>query len=141
MSNELMALIEACQKGDKKAWNQLIPKCQRIIMSYLTRRFSGHEEEIDEITQKVSIRLWRGGIQNFHGTSQFQFLAYLKKITINEANTHFKPRRHVEDPTEQDGVNDDPAFLIELKQRVERLQECMGCGPSCVGIRIFGIHA
>jgi RNA polymerase sigma factor (sigma-70 family) len=56
----------------------------------LSGYFRRSAENIDEVTQRVFIKLWKVGLRDFRGTNRYQFLSYLKQITINEAKTFLR---------------------------------------------------
>lgn len=143
MTEELLGLVEACQKGNKEAWELLVKQCGKIIRRYLLRYCGDKGEEINDITQQVWMKLLKGGIRGFRGTSQYQFLAYLKKITVNEANTYFrfpKPRTDQENndddetitawprlavPLDAEGLPEERAYPEPPVIEVERLAGCL----------------
>ncbi len=140
MSEELLSLVEAFKNGTKEASSSLIQECGKIIRACLLKYCRGRPEEIDDITGEVWVKLFRGGLKDFSGASQYQFLAYLKKITINEANTHFrlrgKPKQEVSadrfanpndkgQPIEITDEATGPEEIIILKSEVDGLRECL----------------
>ncbi len=139
MSEQLLSLVEACKKDEKEAWGPFVKECGKIIRGYLLTYCRGKREEIDEITSRVWLKLLKGGLRDFRGTSQYRFLAYLKTITINEAHTYFGPMRPK--PPDDDtltakptspspsGVEGQPdgdlGEKMDLEKEKEKLQECI----------------
>ena len=132
MHGDLLGIVEGCKKGNNKdAWERLVAPCGKIIRGYLMNYCRGSVEVVDDITQLVWIKLLKGGIRDFRGTSQYQFLAYLKIVTINEANTYFrkpgKPRQEI--PTDPTDETYGPEKLAILNGEVEKLRQCLKALP------------
>lgn len=139
MSEELLGLVEACKKDDKKARESFSTECGKIIRGILWKPCRGKREEIHEITQRVWVKLLKGGLTAFRGTSQYQFLAYLKTITINETRAYFGSIQQKGDddetvtarPTSPGWLDDDgqpDADLegkMDLERKKKRLRECI----------------
>jgi RNA polymerase sigma factor (sigma-70 family) len=93
MSDEdekLRSLIDACLKGKEEAWHSFVSHYGKVVRGCLLGYFRGNAQKIDDVTQQVFIKLWKAGLRDFRGTNRFQFLSYLKQITINEAKTYFR---------------------------------------------------
>ena len=79
MSEELLGLVALCKKGNKETWGPFVKEGGKIIRGCLLKYCGEKGDEINEITQKIWMKLLKGGLRDFAGTSQYQFLAYLKK--------------------------------------------------------------
>jgi RNA polymerase sigma factor (sigma-70 family) len=93
MSNQddkLLSLIEACLKGEEKGWHAFVSDYGKVVRGCLLGYFRGNPQKIDDVTQQVFIKLWKAGLKDFRGTNRYQFLSYLKLITINEAKTYLR---------------------------------------------------
>jgi RNA polymerase sigma factor (sigma-70 family) len=93
MSDEdekLRSLIDACLKGKEEAWHSFVSHYGKVVRGCLLGYFRGNAQKIDDVTQQVFIKLWKAGLRDFRGTNRYQFLSYLKQITINEAKTYFR---------------------------------------------------
>ena len=86
----LLALLESCAKGDEKGWQVFVGDYGKVVRGCLLGYFRGNEQKIDDVTQQVFIKLWKSGLKDFRGTNRYQFLSYLKLITINEAKTYLR---------------------------------------------------
>lgn len=102
---ELMALISACLHGKEDAWHSFINKYGKIIRGCLSGYFRGDTPKIDDVTQQVCIKLWKAGLKDFRGTNRYQFLSYLKLVTVNEAKTYL---RLTAARTREVSINQDP---------------------------------
>ena len=67
--------------------------------------FRGDAPKIDDVTQQVCIKLWKAGLKDFRGTNRYQFLSYLKLVTVNEAKTYL---RLTAARTREVSINQDP---------------------------------
>ena len=82
------ALVERVQKGDKRAFDLLVRKCQHKIVSVVTRYVSDWSEAQD-VAQEAFIRAYRA-LGAFRGDSAFYTWIY--KIAINTAKNHLVSR-------------------------------------------------
>ena len=53
-------------------------------------------DEKEDIVQNTFSKLLKGGLRNFRGSSGYEFLAYFKRIVLNEAKTYMKSGKGVE---------------------------------------------
>lgn len=129
MSDEdkkLLSLIDACVKGEEKAWNLFVGQYGKVVKGCLSAYFRSRAERIDEVTQRVFIKVWKVGLRDFRGANRYQFLSYLKQIAINEAKTYLRStvrqRREVslnQDPTS----GDDVGYMTELASEAPNPEE------------------
>ncbi len=62
-----------------------------IAINILSHKFGNFsQDEKEDVVQDSFIKLIKGGLQNFRGTSDYEFLAYFKRIVVNEAYTYLK---------------------------------------------------
>jgi RNA polymerase sigma factor (sigma-70 family) len=54
---------------------------------------------------KFAQKLWKSGLRDFRGTNRYQFLSYLKLVTVNEAKTYL---RLTTARTREVSINQDP---------------------------------
>ena len=87
---KLLSLIDACLKGKEEAWHTFVSRYGKVVRGCLLGYFRDKAEKIDDITQQVFIKLWKAGLRDFRGTNRYQFLSYLKQISINEAKTYLR---------------------------------------------------
>ena len=87
---KLLSLIDACLNGKEEAWHFFIRQYGKIVRGCLSGYFRGDAPKIDDVTQQVCIKLWKAGLRDFRGTNRYQFLSYLKLITVNEAKTYLR---------------------------------------------------
>lgn len=86
MADNIISIIEGCLTGNANSWDALFKEFAPMAMNILNGRFSGtsvHEKE--DIIQNVFVKLIKGGLNNFRGTSKYEFLSYFKRIVHNEA--------------------------------------------------------
>ena len=78
------ALVERAQKGDKKAFEQLVGKYQRKLGRLLSRFIRDHAE-VEDVAQEAFIKAYRA-LPTFRGESAFY--TWLYRIGINAAKNH-----------------------------------------------------
>ena len=121
----LLALLESCVKGDERAWHAFVGDYGKVVRGCLSGYFRGNDQKIDDVTQQVFIKLWRSGLKDFRGTNRYQFLSYLKLITINEAKTYFRltAPHSKEISLDQDPASDDPSLGTEIPSEAPNPEE------------------
>src|SRR5882724_8251427 len=87
---KLLSVIDGCLNGKEGAWHIFVSHYGKVVRGCLLGFFRGNAEKIDDVTQQVFIKLWKAGLRDFRGTNRYQFLTYLKLITINEAKTYLR---------------------------------------------------
>jgi RNA polymerase sigma-70 factor (ECF subfamily) len=129
--DELAALVVEAQRGDRRAFDELVRRT--YVDSYtLAVRLTGNEEDARDVVQDAYLRAWKG-IRHFRGDAQFSTWMY--RITANTASTAVQKRRRlrttnlddVEDPAEPrlearpEAAAESAAGLAELAEAVEEL--------------------
>jgi RNA polymerase sigma factor (sigma-70 family) len=87
---EPLPLISKCVKGDNKAWEVFTKEYGPMAMNILRKFIDLDDFGKENVLQNVYIKLIKGGLANFRGTSRFEFLKYYKVIVVNEAQTYLK---------------------------------------------------
>lgn len=85
------ATIEACQRGEREAFDALVLRYQRKIYG-LCYRYVNNHEDANDLTQEVFVRAWRA-IGRFRGQSAFS--TWLYRIGVN-ACLNFRAKRRLE---------------------------------------------
>jgi len=112
MDASFLSLIGGCIAGDGPSWEAFFSEYFSIATQLLNHRYpSFTPAENDDIIQNVFMKLSRGGLKNFKGTTGYEFIAYFKQITKNEAFTWLKQknRRAREISIEESDPEDDDA--------------------------------
>ena len=124
------ALVVASQKGDEKAFGELVRRYQRAIYR-LAWSLTRNDGDADDLAQETFVRAW-GAIGRFEvGSPLYPWLA---RIVTNQAFSLFRHRRRrpetsIEPLIEagmQWGVEADPAEDTARGERDARLRECFG---------------
>ena len=71
--------IEACQRGDREAFDRLVQRYQRDVYRLCYRYLNNHEDA-DDVAQEVFLRAYRA-ISRFRGDSAFS--TWLYRIAVN----------------------------------------------------------
>jgi len=121
------AVIEACQRGDRNAFDALVVRHQRDIYRLCYRYVNNHEDASD-LTQEVFLKAWRA-IGRFRGQSRFS--TWLYRIAVN-ACLNFRAARR---PTaELPDVLPDPrpgaGERLAGEERARRVREAVARLPE-----------
>jgi len=84
MAGDIILTIEQCLKGDKKGWNQFVKELGSVADNILKKFSDLTLPERENIIQNVFVKLLKGGLENFRGSTRYEFLKYFKTIVINE---------------------------------------------------------
>ena len=124
------ALVAASQKGDEKAFGEIVRRYQRAVHR-LAWSLTRNASDADDLAQETFVRAW-GAIGRFE-TGQ-PLYPWLARIVTNQAYSLFRHRKrrpeesiepHVE-AGRQWGVDDDPSEHSARDEHHARLRECFG---------------
>ena len=120
--------IEACQRGEREAFDQLVVRYERNIYR-LCYRYVNNHEDANDLTQEVFLKAWRA-IGRFRGRSAFS--TWLYRIGIN-ACLNFRTARRPP-PQELPETLADPgmgaAQRVEKEQQARRVREAVARLPE-----------
>jgi RNA polymerase sigma-70 factor (ECF subfamily) len=108
-------IVEACQRGEREAFDQLVVRYQRDIYR-LCYRYVNNHEDANDLTQEVFLRAWRA-IGRFRGRSAIS--TWLYRIGVN-ACLNFRAARR---PPAQELPETLADPRIGAAQRVEHAQQ------------------
>ena len=123
-------LIAACQKGDQKAFAELVRRYQRAVHR-LAWSLTRNASDADDLAQETFVRAW-GAIGRFElGQPLYPWLA---RIVTNQAFSLFRLRKRRPETSieplveagQQWGVEDDPVEHTADSERDARLRACFG---------------
>jgi RNA polymerase sigma-70 factor (ECF subfamily) len=122
------AVIEACKRGEREAFDQLVVRYQREIYR-LCYRYVNNHEDANDLTQEVFLRAWRA-IGRFRGQSAFS--TWLYRIGVN-ACLNFRaarrpPTQELPETIADSGVG--AAERVESAQQARRVREAVGRLPE-----------
>jgi len=124
------ALVAARQKGDEKAFGEIVRRYQRAVHR-LAWSLTRNASDADDLAQETFVRAW-GAIGRFElGSPLYPWLA---RIVTNQAFSLFRHRKRRPETSieplleagRQWGVEDDPAEHAAHGQRDARLRVCFG---------------
>src|SRR5512135_605178 len=111
METEDSELIQRSQLGDMVAFEQLVHKHDKQVLS-IAARYVTSSEDAKDIYQEVFIRVYRG-LKAFRMRSEFA--TWLHRITVNVCLTHRSRRtRHVHVPLDGDQDSETETHPVEL---------------------------
>jgi RNA polymerase sigma-70 factor (ECF subfamily) len=121
------AVIEACQRGDRNAFDALVVRHQRDVYRLCYRYVNNHEDASD-LTQEVFLKAWRA-IGRFRGQSRFS--TWLYRIAVN-ACLNFRAARRA--TSELPEVLPDPrpgaGERLAGEERARRVREAVARLPE-----------
>ncbi len=121
-------VVEACQRGEREAFDQLVVRYQRDIYR-LCYRYVNNHEDANDLTQEVFLRAWRA-IGRFKGRSAFS--TWLYRIGVN-ACLNFraarKPLAH-ELPETLADPRMGAAQKVEKAQKAQKVREAVARLPE-----------
>jgi RNA polymerase sigma-70 factor (ECF subfamily) len=107
-------LIIKAQKGDQSAFEELVYRYDRNVLS-ITMRYAIHEDDAKDLYQEVFIRVYRG-LKNFRFQSEFS--TWLFRITTNVCLTYKnRSKEHMKVSLNKKYENDDE-HDIDMKELV-----------------------
>lgn len=90
MAIDVILTIEQCLKGEEQAWNLFVKEFGSVADNILKKFSDIAQPDRENIIQNVFIKLLKGGLSNFQGTTKYEFLKYFKTIVINEGFSYLK---------------------------------------------------
>jgi RNA polymerase sigma-70 factor (ECF subfamily) len=124
------ALVAASQKGDQRAFGELVRRYQRAVHR-LAWSLTRSDSDADDLAQETFVRAW-GAIGRFElGQPLYPWLA---RIVTNQAFSLFRHRKRRPETSieplveagQQWGVDDDPAEHSAESERDRALRACFG---------------
>ena len=105
-SEDDRALVGACLRGDRQAFDVIVERHQRHVYQ-LCYRFAGNHEDASDLAQDVFIRAYRG-LHSFKGNSAFS--TWLYRIGVNVCLNRLGSRAQKWTPLE---ITDQPDVRAE----------------------------
>jgi len=109
-SNDDLALVEACKKGDKKAQKKLYDK-YAATMYAICLRYMSNEDEAKDSLQEGFIKVYKN-IQKFNHTGSFE--GWLKRIFVNTSIEQIRKRKMHYDINDMDANTPEFAKNLQL---------------------------
>ncbi|MEE8218811.1 MAG: sigma-70 family RNA polymerase sigma factor [Vicinamibacteria bacterium] len=109
------AVIEACQRGEREAFDELVLRHQRNVYR-LCYRYVNNHEDANDLTQDVFLRAWRA-IGRFRGQSSFS--TWLYRIGVNACH-NFRAARRLQTQELPEAL---PDSRVGAQQRLEKEDE------------------
>lgn len=122
------SVIEACQRGDSDAFDELVKLTHKNVYT-LALRILGNREDAADVTQDTYIKLLRS-IRTFRGDAKFS--TWLYRVTSSVAISHLRKhaRRRADLSLDAEGVQElpvlmDPGKEVERQELKVRLDEAL----------------
>lgn len=137
MTNADEILVKRCQKGDRKAQNQLFVQYKRMLFG-VCLRYAANREEAADILQESFIKIY-GDLYQYkpHGPLG----AWLRKVTVNVALQHLRKKKKLFQMVSLEQVADtyEPTEDLFDQDRAEAVLKMVQQLPE--GYRaIFNLH-
>ena len=124
------ALLAASQKGDEKAFGEIVRRYQRAVHR-LAWSLTRNASDADDLAQETFVRAW-GAIGRFE--LEQPLYPWLARIVTNQAFSLFRHRKRRPETSieplveagQQWGVDDDPAEHSAESERDRALRACFG---------------
>jgi len=114
MKEDVLLMIRGCLGGEARAWDNFVKEFGSVAEN-ITRKFTNLASyDRENIIQNVFVKLLRGGLEDFQGTTKYEFLKYFKKIVINEGISYFKSQRRSREDVSLNGEVLEGLSLKEL---------------------------
>ena len=114
MKEDVLLVIRGCLAGEAPAWDNFVKEFGSVAEN-ITRKFTNLAPyDRENIIQNVFVKLLRGGLEDFQGTTKYEFLKYFKKIVINEGISYFKSQRKAKENISLNGEVLEGLSLNEL---------------------------
>ena len=107
-------VIEGCLKGEGRAWNLFVKEFSSVADNILKKFSDITRSDRENIIQNVFIKLLKGGLSNFRGTTKYEFLKYFKTIVINEGISYLKLERRGKEQVSLNGKDSEGISLKDL---------------------------
>ena len=107
MVDDMQSVMAGCLSGNETAWSAFFTEYAPIAMNILSHRLGDLSlDEKEDIIQNTFSKLLKGGLKNFRGSTRYEFLAYFRRIVLNEALTYLKYGREWKDTASLDQERD-----------------------------------
>lgn len=116
------ALITRCQRGDRRALEELLEKYQRPVYNAAFRML-GNPEDASDVTQAVFLKVFEH-LDRYD--PEYKFFSWIYRIAINESINQFKrAKREAELDDNQPSPGRGPTEEAELDADSRRVQEAL----------------
>jgi RNA polymerase sigma-70 factor (ECF subfamily) len=129
------SVVEACKRGDSRAFEELVRLTHRDVYS-LALRLTGNAEDAADVAQETYIKVVRS-IGSYRGEAKFS--TWLYRVTANTAITSLRrgaPRRLDESLDADDWdrlpapASADPAVQLERRELRDELDKALAALPA-----------
>ncbi len=93
MINDVVLLIGQCLEGDAGAWRFFVKEFSSVAKNIIGASSQLPAEGQDDVIQNIFMKLVKGGLGNFKGTSKYEFLRYFKTIVLNETKSYLASKK------------------------------------------------
>ena len=114
MFEDVLLVIEGCLREEEWAWNIFVKEFGSMAENIL-RKFSDlAPQDRENIIQNVFIKLFKGGLINFKGSTKYEFFKYFKTIVIHEGISYLKSKEKDKENISLNGEDSEGLSLKDL---------------------------
>jgi RNA polymerase sigma factor (sigma-70 family) len=114
MFEDVLLVIEGCLREEERSWNIFVKEFGSMAENIL-RKFSDlAPQDRENIIQNVFIKLFKGGLSNFQGSTKYEFFKYFKTIVIHEGISYLKSERKDKENISLNGEDSEGLSLKNL---------------------------
>lgn len=141
MFEDVLLIIEGCRREEERSWS-IFAKEFGSMAENILRKFSDlAPQDRENIIQNVLIKLFKGGLRNFQGSTKYEFFKYFKTIVIHEGISYLKSERKDKENISLNGEDSEglslknlipnqdplsrPDLTAEGKEVLDRIQKVM----------------
>lgn len=141
MFEDVLLIIEGCLREEERSWS-IFAKEFGSMAENILRKFSDlAPQDRENIIQNVLIKLFKGGLRNFQGSTKYEFFKYFKTIVIHEGISYLKSERKDKENISLNGEDSEglslknlipnqdplsrPDLTAEGKEVLDRIQKVM----------------
>jgi|YNPNPStandDraft_1061719.scaffolds.fasta_scaffold46351_2 RNA polymerase sigma-70 factor (ECF subfamily) len=123
-----LALVRACQQGDREAWGHLLRLCREPVFR-LAYRFTGHRDDAEDLTQEICVKVFEQ-IGSFRGESSFATWIY--RLAVNTCLNFQRDAKPVASLESLDGLEDatSPETVWEQRELQRQIETAIASLPS-----------
>jgi len=114
MKEDVLLIIRGCLGGEARAWDNFVKEFGSVAENIIRKFTNLASYDRENIIQNVFVKFLRGGLEDFQGTTKYEFLKYFKKIVINEGISYFKSQRRSKEEISLNGEVLEGLYLKEL---------------------------
>jgi RNA polymerase sigma-70 factor (ECF subfamily) len=120
------ALVDACLRGHKAAFDVIVNRHRRAIYQ-VCYRFAGNHEDASDLSQEAFVRAWRG-LKNFKGEAALS--TWLYRIAVNACLNRVGSKKPDTEPIHADNRTESPSAGLLREERAVAVRRAIAALPD-----------